>query len=88
MSGFQFFVGAALGAALVASVYSDPFRNGCKQAINGLGNEINKQAATIYNEFVGIRKEESSNGQSRNAGQVLPDQGCSNGLSARPEHTH
>lgn len=85
MSGLPFMAGAALGAALVASLYSDSFRDACKKGINTIGDEINKQIATAYKDITGFKKEVQNDGQSGNDGQVLHDKRRSNGLPARVE---
>lgn len=64
MRGPTFLAGALLGGALVASCFHDPFRNKCRQAIIGIGNEVNKQLTGILHEISGKPDENTDKEQS------------------------
>lgn len=57
----EFLVGAALGGALIAACYSDPFRATCRKALEGIGNQINKQISGLYSEISGEPVKEQTN---------------------------
>lgn len=59
----EFLAGAVIGAAFIAACYSDTFRNTCRQAINGVGDQVNKQISGLWNE-INKPREEQDHGQS------------------------
>lgn len=68
MRGASLLAGAVLGGALVAACYSDAFRDKCKMALSGAGNEIEKQFSSFISDLFGntTTKGQGDDGQGYN----------------------
>lgn len=75
MRAVPLLVGTILGGALVAACYSDTFRDKCKTAISGVGNEIDRQLSGLMQELFTsnkTKKEQGHDGQSGNDNLPAP----------------
>lgn len=84
MRGPALVAGALLGGALVAACFYDPFRDKCRQAIIGLGNELSNELSGLLHNVAGKdtqTKEDSENG---NEGiKAVPAARCADGYAER-----